>query len=154
MLNISNFMLDLNNYIMNARSLKITFILLVAGTLTFAAGVIAYSFMTPVDPTQYVIYGAFGLIAILSIILGMKRLREARKGMILEDEMTQKIRLKAGANSFIFSFYLWTFILIFTIDSHISREFIIGIGLVGMSFLYLGFWFYYNHKGVGDENPN
>lgn len=105
-----------------------------------------YSTMTELVVTDYLIYSAIGLIAFFSIVVAFRNLKAEKKGLIVEDELSRKIKEKAAANSFTASIYLWTMILLFTIDSNIRNETLLGIGIVGMGLIFIGFWFYHNNK--------
>ena len=45
-------------------------------------------------------------------------------------------------------------IAMFTIDSNLRIEIPIGIGILGMSLLFVGFRIYYSKIGIEDENAN
>jgi hypothetical protein len=77
---------------------------------------------------------------------------ESKKGLTTEDELSKKIREKAASHSFAISFYLWTMILAFTIDSGIDGKTLLEVGLIGMCLIYGGFWFYYYNKGIDSED--
>ena len=47
-----------------------------------------------------------------------------------------------------------TNILLFTIDSNIENEILLGFGIAGMGLMSVGFWFYHNKKGIDDGNSN
>ncbi|MDH3711261.1 MAG: hypothetical protein OER04_15305 [Cyclobacteriaceae bacterium] len=134
------------------KNYKIILGLLIFLTLSFAAGVLVYSKEATLQTPEFIIYGVVGLIALFSIITVINHLRKASKGITTEDELSRKIKMKAAANAFMASFYLWTMILLFTIDSGLSVEVLLGLGLVGMGILYIGFWFYHNYQGVPNEN--
>jgi peptidoglycan/LPS O-acetylase OafA/YrhL len=136
------------------KSTKTMIIALISLTLTFVAGVAMYSTMSEIKPIEYIIYAAVGLIVIFGLVKGLKNLKDEKKGLTTEDELSQKIKLRAGANAFTASFYLWAMILLFTIDSNINNEIILGIGIAGMGLIFIGSWLYYNNKGIDDGNPN
>jgi uncharacterized membrane protein YuzA (DUF378 family) len=128
--------------------------LLIGLTVTFVVGITMYSTVAEIKPIEYLIYGIVGLLVIFSILRVFKNLKDENKGLTTEDELSKKIKLKAGANAFMASFYLWTMILLFTMDSSFSNEIILGIGIFGMGVLFVGFWVYHNNKGINDGNQN
>jgi hypothetical protein len=136
------------------KNTKILLMVLIALTLSFVMGIAAYASMTEIRPGMYFVFGAFGLIVIISIWMVFGRLNEEKKGLVSEDELSERIKNKAAANAFTGSFYLWTMILMFTIDSNIDREVLFGIGIAGMGLLFLGFWFYQSRIGIENEDPN
>lgn len=136
------------------KNIKTLLIVTIALTLTFGGGLVAYSMVAELQLTDYVIASAIGLIVIISIVLFIRKLKEQKKGLPVEDELSKRIREKAASHSFAGSFYLWTLIMMFTIDSTIRGEVILGIGIAGMGFMYLGLWLYYNNKGVESANQD
>lgn len=127
---------------------------LIGLTITFGAGIAMYSTMAEIKPIEYLIYGAVGLLVIFSLARVFKNLKDEKKGLTTEDELSKKIKMKAGANAFMASFYLWTMILLFTMDSDLSNEIILGTGIFGMGLLFIGFWLYHNKRGIYDGNQN
>ena len=123
-------------------------------TLTFAAGIAVYSTMSEIKPIEYIIYAAVGLIVIFGLVRVVKNLKDEKKGLTIEDELSKRIKEKVAAKSFYASFYIWTMIIVFTVDTKIRSEILLGIGLVGMSLIYIGMWLYHNNKGLEDENSN
>ena len=98
---------------------------------------------------------AFVLIAVVfSFVLGLRRIKDEKKGLTVDDELSLRIKQKAAANAFMLSFYMWAAIVLFTVDSNLRIEVPIGIGIVGMGLLFIGFWLYYNQSGIRDENAN
>lgn len=155
MLVISIFMLEIYNIkITVMKKTKTALIIMLAGTLTFVAGLWAYSTMSELGAFEYAIAGLVFLIVIISVIVGLKRIKDEKKGLTVEDELSKSIKQKAAASSFMYSFYLWTMIILFTIDSNLSIEVPIGIGILGMAFLFLGFWAYYSKSGIQDDNAH
>ena len=134
------------------KKIKTTMILLPIGTLTFLAGIFVYSRVEEIKTIEYIVFGVIILIALLGILLSIKNLIESKKGLTTEDELSKKIREKASSQSFTISFYLWTMILAFTMDSGIDGKTLLESGLIGMCLIYGGFWFYYNNKGIDSEN--
>jgi len=136
------------------KSTKTIILALIGLTLTFGAGIAMYSTMAEIKPMEYIIYAAVGLIVVFGLVRVVKNLKDEKKGLITDDELSQKIKLRAGANAFTASFYLWTMILLFTLDSNISNEILLGIGIVGMGLTFVGFWLYHNNKDIDDGNTN
>lgn len=136
------------------RNTKTILFALIGLTVTFGAGITMYSTMVEIKPIEYLIYGVVGLLVIFSLVRVFRNLKDEKKGLTTEDELSKKIKLKAGSNAFMASFYLWTMILLFTVDSNLSNEIILGIGIFGMGLLFIGFWFYHNNKGIDDGNQN
>lgn len=125
---------------------------LILGTLTFVAGIAVYSTMSEIQMMDYVVYGGVGLIVLFSVVIAVKRLQDEKKGLTVDDELSQKIKMKAAANAYLASIYMWTMLFIFTIDSSVSRENLLGFGIIGMGIVYIASWAYQNYKGIDDGN--
>ena len=133
---------------------KTLLIILIALTIFFISGVAIYSSMATLEIMDLVIYSSIFIIVAYSIYIFYKRYRDEKRGLTAEDELSKRIKERAGAYSFGASFYLWTLILLATLDSKISNEVIIGIGIAGMGILFSGFWIYLNNKGIDIGNSN
>ncbi len=133
---------------------KIILFSLIALTLSFVAGIAMYGTMSEIRISDYLIYGAIGFVALFGIVNVLKRMKEEKKGIVAEDELSMKIKQKAAAQSFMVSFYIWTLILLFTIDTNISHETIIGIGIAAMSLAFIGYWAYYNNQGISNDHSH
>lgn len=134
------------------KSTKVTLILLIGLTFMFVAGVGMYSMMAEINPLDYSLYAGIVLIVIFGIIMTLKRLKDEKKGLTVDDELSQQIKDKAGAHAFTASFYLWTMILLFTGNGRVNHEVALAIGIVGMGVLFLGFWAFFNKQGIGSGN--
>ena len=154
MLNISNFMLELNNIQYPMKKTKTLLIITISLAVTYIAGIFAYATMSPIDMMDYVVFAGIGLIVIFSLLLVLKRYQDEKKGLVTEDELSRQVKEKAASRAFIFSIYWWTMIMMFTMDTHISHETILGIGIMGMGLIFLGLWYYYNKEGIANENTH
>jgi len=136
------------------KNTKTLLFILIGLTLTFVIGIAMYSTVAEIKIMDYVIYTAVGLIVVFTIITYFKRYLDEQKGLTTEDELSQRIKERAAAHSFGASFYLWTLILLSTLDSNLDKEIILGIGIIGMGLLFAGFWIYQNNKGIDSGNSN
>lgn len=134
------------------KSTKTMLWVLLGGTFTFIAALFTYSTMKPLGTFEYVVAGMVFAVVVFSLILGYKRLTDEKNGLTVDDELSNLIKQKAAASSFLYPFYVWTLIIIFTFDSHLSVEVPIGIGIFGMALLFIGFWIYYSNKGISNED--
>lgn len=153
MLYFSIFVLDLNNiFIMN--KIKTALILILAGTVTFTLGLWFYSTKEPLTSFEYSVAGLVLLIVAGSFIIGLKRLKNIKKGFPSEDELSVRIKQKAAAVAFVISIYLWTLILTFLGNKEVSPTIPIGIGIIGMGIIFFALWAYYSKTGLGNEDKN
>jgi uncharacterized membrane protein YiaA len=145
--------LELFNFNLNEmKNSKKVLLLIIAGTLTYVAGIFAYATMAEIKLIEYIIFIAVGLAAIIGIIIALRNVKTEQQGFQTEDELSSRIKDKTGAKSFIASIYLWTMIFVFTYDSNLHTEIVLGIGLAGMFIIYVVFWLLQKSKGVIDEN--
>ncbi len=129
-------------------------ILVLAGAVTFSMGLWFYAKREPLSVTEYVVAALVLLVVVFSVIVGRKRIRDEKRGLPAEDELSKDIRRRAAANAFMWSFYLWTLITIFTIDSDIRPELPLEAGLLGMAVLFVAFWAYYSKTGTRDADTD
>jgi len=83
--------------------------------------------------------------------IGINKLRKKVSGETVEDELSKKIKFKAGYWSFFFSLYLW-FIIALLDNFHIilTRK-LFFYGYLGMMALYAIFWLIFRFKGKVNE---
>jgi len=135
---------------MNKIKLMLVFIL--AGLVSFSVGLWFYSTKTSLDTSEYIIATFVIIIVIFSVVVGLKKLKDMRKGYPSDDELSEKIKQKAAANSFLYSFYLWLGIMLFFDDESLRTSIPVGAGILGMGILFIGFWIYYSRIGLDTKN--
>lgn len=136
------------------KSTKTMLLILIIGTVTFTGGLFAYSTMSTLSTFEYSLAGFVLLTVVFSIIVGIGRLKNERKGLPADDELSNAIKQKAASRAFAYSFYTWTGIAVFTVDSNLRNEIPIGIGIALMGLLFIGFWIYYAKTGIANENSH
>lgn len=133
---------------------KISLILMLAGSATFFAGLGLYGSIESLTPFEIGTAAFVVLVTLGGIAIARGKLKDEKKGLPADDEMSNIIKEKAGARAFAGSFYIWLFILLFFSNSSLDNELIIGGGLIAMGAVFMGFWFYYTKTGVGFEDQN
>ena len=128
--------------------------LLVAGTLTFIIGLGLYSTKASLSTFEYAVAGLVLIAVLFSLVLGIKRLKQQKKGLAVDDELSHLIKQKAAASAFMWSFYLWIMIILFFPDSSLGLEIPIGMGILAMGILFMGFWVYYTKSGVPNDQQD
>ena len=129
-------------------------LLVLAGTVTFSVAFWLYSSMEKPGFFEFAVAGLVLAVVVASFVIGIRRIKDHRKGLVLDDELSHRIKQKAAARAFSFSIYLWTLILLFMGDADLRADIPIGLGILGMGILFLGFWFYYSKKGLSNENQD
>ena len=129
-------------------------ITMLAGTVTFFMGLWMYSTMEDLTLFEIGVAAFVILIVLATIPVIRSRLKNEKLGLPADDELSESIKQKAESKAFGVSFYLWAFIAIITLDSSLEPIVPIGIGLIAMGLIFMGFWSYYSKKGVGYENQD
>ena len=137
---------------MKSNKTKTSLLVVLAGTVTFTMGLWFYSTKEPLGVFEYSVAGGVLVIVLISLWVGLKRMKDEKSGLPVEDELSHRIKEKAAAHAFYFSIYLWTFILLFMRDTSFGMHVPVGFGLIGMALLFMGFWLYYTKTGVGNED--
>ncbi|MBK3519441.1 hypothetical protein [Carboxylicivirga marina] len=89
-------------------------LLIVVGlTLAFSAGIVAYSQMAVIPTKMLIIYCLILISALASIFIAIKKVKEEKEGQPLEDELSSRIKHKAGYLAYVASLYMWLFIFLF-----------------------------------------
>jgi hypothetical protein len=133
---------------------KISLMLMLAGTVFFFAGFTTYSKLESLTFFDMGVAVFVVLVTISGIVIARAKLRDEKKGLPADDELSQLIKEKAGARAFAGSFYIWLFVLLFFSNSSLDLEVIIGGGVMAMGVLFMVFWIYLKKSGVGVENQN
>lgn len=121
---------------------------ILVGTVTFTVGLWLYSTKESLSILEYSVAALVLVAVIFSLIIGVKRMKDENKGLTVDDELSHQIKQKAASMAFMFSFYLWTMIILFGSDANRNIEIPIGIGILGMGVLFIGFWIYYSKNGI------
>lgn len=136
------------------KKIKTSLLLILAGTVTFTMSLWLYSTQEALNSFEYIVAGLVFVIVVISMIVGLRQIKEAKQGIPPEDELSIQIKQKAAAVAFSFSFIVWTVILIFLGDENISPTIPIGIGIVLNGLLFLILWGYYSKSGLGNGDAN
>lgn len=104
---------------------------------------------------------AYGIITVMLVIVGfviysgIQALKDAKSGLNPVDELSNKLTQKAAAIAFRISIYMWLIGLfaldMFPIDSVNKAKFVIAIGMVGMTLIFLFIRLYLSRVGVDDN---
>lgn len=87
----------------------------------------------------------------IMFIIGINRLRKKVSGETVDDELSKKIKLKAGYWSFLFSLYLWFLVALLDNFHIILTRKLFFYGYFGMMALYAIFWLFFRFKGRLNE---
>ncbi|MDG1570695.1 hypothetical protein OZ410_00070 [Robiginitalea sp. M366] len=129
-------------------------VLILAGTVTFSAGLWLYAQQSPLGIFEISVAALVFVVTGFSVVVALRRMKDEKKGLPAEDELSRGIKQRAAASAFAGSFYLWTAIAVFVMDSGLRPEIPLEIGLLGMALLFVGFWIYYSKTGSTHANPD
>ena len=127
---------------------KTMLVLVMAGAVVFTMVLWFYNTKQPLEISEYAVAVLVGVIVLASIIVASKRIKNEKRGLTPEDEMSVRIKERAAAISFSVSFIMWVFILLFFADKDLSNSAVVGIGIIAQGLLFFGLLFYYNKKGL------
>lgn len=137
---------------MNKIKLMLVFILV--GLVSYAVALWFYNTKTSLDTSEYIIAAFVLIVVIFSLVVGVKKLKDMKKGYPSDDELSVRIKQKAAAKSFLYSFYLWLGIMLFFNDEVLRSSIPVGLGILGMGILFIGFWIYYSKNGLDSKNDS
>jgi uncharacterized membrane protein YiaA len=137
---------------MNKIKLMLVFILV--GLVSYAVALWFYNTKTSLDTSEYIIAAFVLIVVIFSLVVGVKKLKDMKKGYPSDDELSVRIKQKAAAKSFLYSFYLWLGIMLFFNDEALRSSIPVGLGILGMGILFIGFWIYYSKNGLDSKNDS
>ena len=122
--------------------------LFLIGTVLVGAGVWFYNLQTSINLLEILAFSSIGLLITFSLYVAFKRYKSEREGLPGEDELSTRVSEKAASRAFMAGIYIWSMFYVFTVDSNINAEILLGIGMIGMVLSYAGFWLYFNKTGV------
>ncbi len=136
------------------KNTKAYLILVLLGTVTFSVGLWFYSMRETLGVFEISVAAAVGIIVLVSLVVGMNRMKDEKAGIPVEDELSKLIKQKAAAKAFELSFYVWSMIAVFTVDTGIRPEIPIGIGILATGLVFLILWAFYKRRGISDGNQD
>jgi uncharacterized membrane protein len=109
----------------------------------------------PFNEFAYSIIGFMLLILGFVIYSGIQALKDAKSGLNPVDELSKKLTQKAAATAFRISIFMWLFFLfaldMFPVDSVNKAKFVIAIGMIGMTLIFLFTRLYFSRTGIDDD---
>jgi hypothetical protein len=129
-------------------------VFILVGLVSYAVALWFYNTKTSLDTSEYIIAAFVLIVVIFSLVVGVKKLKDMKKGYPSDDELSVRIKQKAAAKSFLYSFYLWLGIMLFFNDEVLRSSIPVGLGILGMGILFIGFWIYYSKNGLDSKNDS
>lgn len=140
-------MLDIFN-LFKMKNIKLLLLFILAGSVSFSIALWLYSTKNSLAASEYIIASLVLMVVVFSIAIGVKKIKNIRKGYPSDDELSESIKAKAAAKSYLYSIYMWTGILFFVNNKNLEAETLIGVGILGMGIIFIGFWIYYSRIGT------
>ncbi len=138
---------------------KFRLILMAAITIALLTTISLYGYMViskkEVDLGSSIAFIIPFLIVFFMVFFIVRRYKDVKEGMPLEDERSRKVMTQAAAKSFYVSLYWLLFIswfesffarTLFGLE-HLTASSTVGGGIAGMAVAFFIFWIYYNRKG-------
>lgn len=91
-----------------------------------------------------------GILFVLGIIYGIKRIRSKEEGFPEDDELSKIIVRKSASISFYITLFLWLILLFIQSFIDIDSQVIFSFGFIGMSLTFVITWLIINSSGVKD----
>ena len=126
-------------------------VLLVAILVLITTGLWLYSASGNLKPFDLVSVGVIILVVSFAFLVGFKRLKSARRGEPVEDELSKKVLLKTAAWSYYISLYLWVAMLFIKDRINLDTEELLGAGILGMAISFAICWLVLNSRGIRNE---
>ena len=124
----------------------------------FILGLMGYWIFKTTQPFNEFAYGTIGVMLVIVgfvIYSGIQALKDAKSGLNPEDELSRKINQKAASTAFKISIYMWLVGLftldLFSVDSVNKAKFVIAIGMMGMTLIFLFIRLYFSKVGIDDN---
>lgn len=89
------------------KSTKTALILVLVGAVMFSGGLWLYSTGKSLGLLEIGTAILVLIVVLLSLFVGLKRIKDEKKGLPVDDELSLRIKQKAGASAFSVSFILW-----------------------------------------------
>lgn len=110
---------------------------LVSGVVLFILGLGTFhSLGGDLVTIQWIMVSLVVIGALAGIMIAIKRRKEEKLGIPIDDERSISIKERAGSKAFHLSFYIWTLVLIFSSNMSYPAYNVIAIGLVASSVLF------------------
>jgi len=127
-------------------------VLLIAGSVTG----LAIWFLESATPPNIKMMAIAGLILaglVVTLVRALLNLRDRSLDIPVEDEMSQMLKMRAGAQAFQLSMYLWLFIFLF--HRYLGKaETLLGMGILGAGAVYALCWLYFRYAGGTNANED
>ena len=133
------------------KNLKLLLLFILTGLVSYSIVLWLYSTKNSLDASEYIVSALVFIVVVFSLVIGVKKIKAIRKGYPSDDELSDNIKAKAAAQSYLYSIYMWTGILLFFSNKNMGAETLIGVGILGMGIIFIGFWIYYSRTGFSSK---
>lgn len=152
MLEIHNFVLEINHIVMKNKkelfkiiSISVVLVLVVGGFLLYLL-----SPNTKFERSSVLLLIPFIIIVLFAVFILYDKMKNFKSKIVSEDELTKKLKLKAGNTSFLISIYIWL-LLYYIHGEYIQEDYLFGIGIMGMALTYALSYLFYSKFGKLNE---
>ncbi|HHV03374.1 MAG: hypothetical protein M0P40_03215 [Bacteroidales bacterium] len=130
---------------------KSVIVFIVAGLVLISTGLWFFASVKEFNTMDLLHFGVIILIVGFTFFVGFKRLRNAKRGEPVEDELSKKILQKTAAISYYISLYIWVFLIFLKDRVEIETEELLGTGILAMAMTFGISWLILNFKGIKND---
>lgn len=130
---------------------KAVLIFIVAGLILVSGLFWMSNDSNPISKTEIIQFGVILLLVAFAIFVGIKRLSSARRGELVEDELSKLILLKSASLSYFISLYVWVFMIYLKDRINMDTEVMLGSGILTMAVIFALSWLYFTFKGLKND---
>lgn len=128
-------------------------VLTIIVSFTAIAGIVTWILFPDkeVDLGEIVTAVVAAVVILFGLFIGIRRIKDVRKNLPVEDERSKKIMKNAGATSFYLSLYLWLALMFFEEGINLEKHSLIGLGILGMAIIFALSWIYHNYFSIKND---
>lgn len=123
-------------------------VFIIAGLVLLTSGLWFFTSYSDLNKTDVLHYAIIILLVVFALFVGIQRLRNAKRGEPVEDELSKKILLKTAALSYYISLYIWVFLIFIKDRIEFDTEQLLGTGILAMAVTFAISWLFMNFRGL------
>lgn len=130
---------------------KSLLVFIVAGLVLLTTGLWFFTSAKAFKSMDLLHFGVITVIVAFAVFVGFKRLRNAKRGEPVEDELSKKILQKTAAMSYYISLYIWLFLIFLSNRANFEPDELLGTGILAMAVAFGISWLIINYKGIKND---
>ena len=130
---------------------KLIIVLIVVVLVLISTGLWFFTSIIEFKPMDLLHFGIIILIVSFTLFVGIKRLRNVKRGEPFGDELSKKVLQKAAAVSYYVSLYIWVFLIYLKDRITFDTEELLGTGILAMALTFGISWVIIHFKGIKND---